>query len=49
MPPSCCAFEDFSVKLREAVRVAGAAKVTEAGLEVRFQTLDPAFAPQPVS
>lgn len=42
------AFEDFSVKLREAVRVAGVAKVTEAGQEVRFQTLDPAFAPQPV-
>jgi len=42
------AFEDFSVKLRESLRVAGVAKVTEAGLEVRFQTLDPALAPQPV-
>ncbi len=42
------AFEDFSVKLREPVRVAGVAKVTEAGLEVRFQTFDPALAPQPV-
>jgi hypothetical protein len=42
------AFEDFSVKLREAVRVAGVAKVTEAGLEVRLQTLDHALAPQPV-
>jgi hypothetical protein len=40
-------FEDFSVKLRESIRVAGIAKVTDAGLEVRFQTLDPALAPQP--
>lgn len=42
------AFEDFSVKLRESLRVAGVGKVTEAGLEVRFQTFDPALAPQPV-
>jgi hypothetical protein len=42
-------FEDFSVKLREAMSVGGVAKVTEAGLEARFQTLDPALAPQPVS
>ena len=41
-------FEDFSVKLRDPMRVAGIAKVTEAGLEARFQTLDPALAPQPV-
>lgn len=41
-------FEDFSVKLRESMRVAGIAKVTEAGFEARFQTLDPALAPQPV-
>jgi hypothetical protein len=41
-------FEDFSVKLREAMSVAGIAKVTDAGLEARFQTFDPAFAPQPV-
>ena len=42
------AFEDFSVKLREPMRVGGLAKVTDAGLEARFQTLDPALAPQPV-
>ncbi len=41
-------FEDFSVRLREPLRVAGIAKVTDAGLEARFQTLDPACAPQPV-
>ncbi|MEO6567953.1 MAG: PDZ domain-containing protein [Opitutaceae bacterium] len=41
-------FEDFSVKLRDPIRVTGVAKVTEAGLEARFQTLDPALAPQPV-
>ncbi|MDB6126198.1 MAG: hypothetical protein JWM35_94, partial [Verrucomicrobia bacterium] len=41
-------FEDFSVKLRESLRVAGLAKVTDAGLEARFQMLDPALAPQPV-
>jgi len=42
-------FEDFSVKLRDAMRVAGVAKVTDAGFEARFQTLDPALAPQPVT
>ena len=42
------AFEDITVKLREAVRVAGVVKLTEAGMTVRFQTFDPAFAPQPV-
>ena len=41
-------FEDFSVKLREPMRVAGIAQVTDAGLEARFQTLDPSLAPQPV-
>jgi hypothetical protein len=41
-------FEDFSVKLREPMRVAGVAKVTDAGLEARFQTPDPTLAPQPV-
>jgi hypothetical protein len=40
--------EDFSVKLRDPMRVAGIAKVTDAGLEARFQTIDPACAPQPV-
>lgn len=40
--------EDFSVKLREPIHVAGIAKVTEAGLEAHFQMLDPASAPQPV-
>jgi hypothetical protein len=30
------------------MRMAGIAKVTEAGLEARFQTPDPALAPQPV-
>jgi hypothetical protein len=41
-------FEDFAVKLREPMRLAGVAKVTDAGFEARFQTLDPALAPQPV-
>lgn len=41
-------FEDFSVKLRESFRVAGVMKVTDAGMEARFQSLDPAQAPQPV-
>jgi hypothetical protein len=41
-------FEDFAVRLREAMRVAGIAKVTDAGLEARFQAFDPALAPQPV-
>lgn len=30
------------------MRVAGIAKVTDAGLEARFQVFDPALAPQPV-
>jgi hypothetical protein len=42
------AFEDFSVKLRESIRVAGVAKVTDAGMEVRFRMFDPELAPQPV-
>jgi hypothetical protein len=41
-------FEDFAVKMKEAFRVAGVAKVTEAGIEARFQTFDPTLAPQPV-
>jgi PDZ domain len=41
-------FEDFSVKLREPMRVAGVVKVVDAGLEARFQAFDPALAPQPV-
>jgi len=42
------AFEHIAVKLRDSFRVAGVVKVVEAGLEMRFQTLDPALAPQPV-
>lgn len=41
-------FEDFAVKLREPMRVTGVAKVTDVGLEARFQTFDPTLAPQPV-
>ncbi len=41
-------FEDFSIKLRESVSVGGGAKLTDAGIEVRFETFDPAMAPQPV-
>ncbi len=41
-------FEDFAVKLRESFRIAGVVSVSEAGLEARFRTLDPALAPQPV-
>lgn len=41
-------FEDFRVKLRESFRVAGVLSVSEAGIEARFQTFDPALAPQPV-
>lgn len=40
--------EDIVIKLRETSRIAGVIKVTEAGLTMRFQTLDPALAPQPV-
>jgi hypothetical protein len=42
-------FEDIRVKLREGFRIAGVVKITEAGIELRFQTLDPALAPQPVA
>lgn len=42
------AFENISVRLRDSFRVAGVVKVTDAGLEIRFATLDPALAPQPV-
>lgn len=42
-------FEDFAVKLRDPLKVAGVVKVTEAGIEARFQTFDPALGPQAVS
>jgi len=41
-------FEDFAVKLRESFRVAGVVSINEAGIEARFQTFDPRYAPQPV-
>ena len=41
--------EDIIVRMREAIKVAGVVKVTDAGLEARFRTLDPAYPPQPVS
>ena len=41
-------FEDITVKLRGSFRVAGVVKITEAGIDVRFQTFDTALAPQPV-
>lgn len=41
-------FEDFAVKLREPMCAAGVAQIVDAGLEARFQALDPALAPQPV-
>lgn len=40
--------EEITVKLRESFRVAGVVKVTDAGLELQLQRLDPALAPQPV-
>jgi hypothetical protein len=42
------AFEDITVRLRESIGLAGVVKLTEAGLAVRFRTLDPASPPQPV-
>ncbi len=42
------ALEDIAVKLRDSFRIAGVVKVTDAGMDVHFQTLDPAVAPQPV-
>lgn len=39
-------FEDFTVKLREAVRMAGVAQLTDVGIEARFRVVDPAGAPQ---
>jgi hypothetical protein len=42
------AFEEITIKLRENFRVAAVVKVIEAGLQVRFQKLDPAHPPQPV-
>jgi hypothetical protein len=41
-------FEEITVKLREAMRVAGVVKVTEAGLAMRFESFDAALAPQAV-
>jgi hypothetical protein len=41
-------FEEITINLREAFRVAGVVKITDAGLHARFQILDPANAPQPV-
>ncbi len=43
------ALEAIVVKLRDSFRVAGVVQVVDAGLEARFQTLDPRLAPQPVS
>ena len=42
-------FEDFAVKLRDPLRMAGVVKLTDAGIEARFQTFDPALGPQAVS
>lgn len=42
-------FEDIAVQMRDSFRVAGVVKITGAGLRARFQTLDPARPPQPVS
>jgi hypothetical protein len=41
--------EDIVVKMREAIKVAGLVKITDAGLEAHFRTLDPASPPQPVA
>ena len=41
------ALEDITVKARDSFRVAGVVKVVDAGLEIQFQALDPARAPQP--
>ncbi len=43
------ALEDITVKLREAIKVVGVVKITDAGLEAHFRTFDPAYPPQPVS
>ncbi|HUR58435.1 MAG TPA: hypothetical protein VM029_12035 [Opitutaceae bacterium] len=40
---------DITVKLRDSFRVAGVVKITEAGLHARFEMLDPAHPPQPVT
>lgn len=42
------ALEEITVKLRAATRLAGVIKLSEAGLQVRFATPDPARPPQPV-
>lgn len=41
-------FEEIAVKLRDSFRLAGVVKVTDGGLELRFETLDPTHPPQPV-
>jgi hypothetical protein len=41
-------FEDIAVKLRDAFRVAGVVKISEAGLHVQFQSLDAGHPPQPI-
>ncbi|MEO7413905.1 MAG: hypothetical protein ABIZ81_11155 [Opitutaceae bacterium] len=41
-------FEHVTVKLRDSFRIGGVVQVTEAGVELRFHTLDPALPPQPV-
>lgn len=42
------ALESVVVSLRDSFRVAGVVKVTEGGLELRLETLEPGSAPQPV-
>jgi hypothetical protein len=39
--------EKISIALRDSMKVMTGVKVTEAGAEVRFRTIDPAFPPQP--
>jgi hypothetical protein len=41
-------FEAITVKQRTSVRVSKGVTMVGAGMEVRFQTFDPALAPQPV-
>ncbi|HRE07373.1 MAG TPA: PDZ domain-containing protein [Opitutaceae bacterium] len=41
-------FDEITIKLRDAFRLAGVVKITEAGLHAQFQSLDPSFPPQPV-
>jgi hypothetical protein len=41
-------FESISIQIREAVRVAKLTKLTEAGIRMKFGSIDPAFPSQPV-